>query len=275
MIRIDMHVHSIYSDGTYTPDALACAAKSRGLSFLTLTDHDTTEGLLDFEIACRRHSVQSLNGVELSAEAPYTLHILGYRIKPGIRQLERRLEFIREHRNQRNLEICRKLRAHGLDIVYGDVEAEAHGCVVARPHIARALMKKGYVSSVHEAFAKYLSVGTPGYVQRERLTARECVELIVEAGGLPVLAHPAQTKLQGEEFDKLVYKLKDYGLWGLEAKYSKNSLYQNYDYMQEAKRFGLYPTAGSDFHGQPGQNIPLGIDVDENFLPWARLGLSI
>jgi len=275
MIRIDMHVHSIYSDGAYTPDALACAAKSRGLTFITLTDHDTTEGLLDFEIACRRHGVQSLNGVELSAEAPYTLHILGYRIKPGVRQLERKLEFIREHRNQRNLEICRKLREHGLDIVYADVAAQAHGCVVARPHIALALMKKGYVSSVREAFAKYLSVGTPGYVQRERLTPRECVELILEAGGLPVLAHPAQTKLQGKDFDDLVLKLKDYGLWGLEAKYSKNSVYQDYDYMLEAKRFGLYPTAGSDFHGQPGQTIPLGIDVDENFLPWARLGLSI
>ena len=275
MIRIDMHVHSIYSDGTYTPDALACAAKARGLTFITLTDHDTTDGLLDFDIACRRHGVQSLNGVELSAEAPYTLHILGYRLKPGTRALERRLEFIREHRNQRNLEICRKLREHGLDIVYADVAAEAHGFVIARPHIARALMKKGYVSSIGEAFAKYLSGGTPGYVQRERLTPRECIELIIEAGGLPVLAHPAQTKLTGRDFEDLICRLKDYGLWGIEAKYSKNSVYQNYDYMQEAKRFGLYPTAGSDFHGQPGQTIQLGIDVDENLLPWARLGLSI
>ena len=275
MIRIDMHVHTTYSDGTYTPDAIACTAKSRGLAFVSITDHDTTAGLLDFSIACKRHGIESLEGIELSAEAPFTLHILGFRIKPGDTALENRLGYIRKCRDERNVEICRKLRTLGIDIVLADVEALATGPVVARPHIARALIKKGYAKTISEAFAKYLGVGGSAYIPRTRITAEECISLIQGAGGVAVMAHPMQTKLHGEEFDALIRRLKNAGLWGMETLYSKNTVYQNLEYTLAAKRFDLFPTAGSDFHGHPGSSIELGIDVDENFLPWARLGLNL
>ena len=116
MILIDMHVHSRCSDGTFTPEELAAAARRRGLSLLALTDHDTTAGLAPFMRACAKDGVKGLCGIELSAEAPFTLHILGYRISPGAGRLEERLDYIRERRDARNLLICEKLRALGLDV---------------------------------------------------------------------------------------------------------------------------------------------------------------
>ena len=137
MILIDMHVHSRCSDGTFTPEELAAAARRRGLSLLALTDHDTTAGLAPFMRACSKDGVKGLCGIELSAEAPFTLHILGYRISPGAGRLEERLDYIRERRDVRNLLICEKLRALGLDVAIDEVREISGGEVVARPHIAR------------------------------------------------------------------------------------------------------------------------------------------
>lgn len=275
MIFIDMHVHSTFSDGAYSVEAIARAAKMRRLSLLCLTDHDTTSGLVPFTEACRRCGVNSVCGIELSAEADYTLHILGYRISPGASELEKRLADVRAHRDARNVKICAKLQALGMDIQLKDVEALSGGEVVARPHIARLMVKRGYVSSEGEAFAKYLDSRGSAYVPRVRLLAEECISLIRGAGGLPVLAHPPQTGLNAEELEKLIARLKPMGLWGIESVYPGFSPTQIYDYLALCDKYDLYPTAGSDFHGSANSGIGIGMSVGESFLPWARLGIKI
>ncbi|MEG1911308.1 MAG: PHP domain-containing protein [Cloacibacillus sp.] len=271
MRMIDMHVHSTCSDGTYAPERLASAAAKRGLSLLALTDHDTTSGLARFMQACRKEGVRGLCGVELSAEAPYTLHILGYRIRPGSAALEGRLSEVRDCRNNRNVKICANLHALGFDIEIDEVEKISGGEVVARPHIARLMVQKGYVPTVGMAFIKYLDRNGAAYVPRVRLSAEECISLIREAGGVAVLAHPAQCRLNDAAMDALLARLKAAGLWGLEAVYGANPPELTMSHLALAAKFGLYTTAGSDFHGANRPEVDLGIAVGDALLPWARL----
>ncbi len=276
MILIDMHVHSTYSDGTKSAEEIVRCAKRRHLSLISLTDHDTTAGLAPFAASCRANNISGLCGIELSAEADYTLHILGYRIPPsGAFELEKALAKIRTHRDERNTEICSKLRKLGLDIEIEEVQALSRGEVVARPHIARLMVTKGYVRSNAEAFCKYLGMGAAAYVPRVRLSAEESIHLISESGGLAALAHPAQTRLDSTSLELLIKKLKDFGLWGMESIYSGHSPEQIYSFLSLADKYGLFPTAGSDFHGANSPGIELGLPVSEDFLPWARLGIKI
>lgn len=268
---IDMHVHSTFSDGSYSPEQLAHAAKKRGVSLLSLTDHDTTAGTERFLHACRECGVAGLSGIELSAEAPYTLHILGYRITPGDPALEGRLEDIRQKRNARNLKICARLRDLGFDINIDEVTKISGGQVVARPHIAKLMVQKGYVPTTGMAFMKYLDRKGAAYVERERLSAEECVALIRGAGGVAALAHPAQCMLDRPELERLIGRLKDCGLWGIEAVYGSNVPQLTKLHLELAEKYGLFATAGSDFHGSGRPGIDIGMTVGDNFLPWARL----
>lgn len=273
MILIDMHVHSVYSDGACTVYELARRAKARGLSLLSLTDHDTTDGLIPFAHACSQYGVPALTGLELAADEDFTLHILGYRIDPRNAEMAEKLARLREKRGSRNEAICEKLRGLGFDINIAEVEAEAAGEVVARPHIAAVMRAKGYVTSAREAFEKYIGIGCTAYAARTLMSAEECIEMIRRAGGLAVMAHPLQARLGGEEFDKLLARLKKAGLWGIEAVYSGYSPAQIFELMRAAGKYSLYPTAGSDFHGNPGGVIGLGMPVSDDFLPWARLSV--
>lgn len=272
MILVDMHVHSSYSDGTCTVEQLARRAKQRGLSLLALTDHDTTDGLAPFLRECERCNVPALAGVELAADEGFTLHILGYRIDPDDAELAAKLAGLRRFRGTRNAAICGKLRELGLDITLEEVEAEANGGVVARPHVASVLRRKGYVATARQAFEKFIGLGGPAYVPRELMSAEECVSLIRKAGGLPVMAHPYQSGLAAEDLEKLAARLKDAGLWGLEAVYAGYSAAQVFELMRIAGKYSLYPTAGSDFHSD-GDGLDIGMPVGEDFLPWARLGV--
>lgn len=276
MILIDMHVHSTSSDGTFAPEQLPLAAKRRHLSFVSLTDHDTTSGLKRFGTACRNEKISGLYGIELSADADFTMHILGYRVRLGCEALESRLEDVRAYRDRRNVEICAKLQSLGMgDITVEGAAAFSKGEVVARPHIAQMMIARGYVSSIREAFNRYIGAGAPAYVPRVRPSAEECIEMISAAGGLAVLAHPAQTRLSDDNLEKLLARLKDVGLWGLESIYSSHSPEQICKYLSLADKFGLYSTAGSDFHGANSPGTELGMPVSEDFLPWARLGVEI
>lgn len=271
MTLIDMHVHSVYSDGNCTVEQLARRAKRLGLSLLALTDHDTTEGLNPFLSACEKYGVPALTGLELAADEDFTLHILGYRIDPDDAGLALKLAELRRRRGVRNAAICEKLQRLGMDISVEEVEAEANGEVVARPHIAAVLRKKGYVETMRKAFEKYIGLGRPAYVSRELMSAEDCIAAIKNAGGLAVMAHPYQAGLDSEELGELAGRLKDAGLWGIEAVYAGYSSEQTFELMKIAGKYSLYPTAGSDFHSSGGDEI--GMPVSEDFLPWARLGV--
>lgn len=275
MIRIDMHTHSHHSDGTLSPEELVRLAKKRRVSILSLTDHDTIAGLSAFQKACNTYNIKGISGVELSAEAPYTLHILGYRIDAKVALLSEKLEELRRHRKKRNEEICQKLQQLGLDVTIEEVEAEASGEAVTRPHIARVMLHKGYVPDIPSAFQKYIGRGGPAYVDRVRFDKEECVELILESGGLPVLAHPNQCGLGDDELEALLKSLKEIGLWGLECYHPVQTSSQIFDYLKLARDFDLFPTAGSDFHGSNRPGVDLGIEVEETLLPWWRLGIEL
>lgn len=272
MILVDMHVHSTYSDGTCSVEQLARRAKQRGLSLLALTDHDTIDGLASFMRECGRCGVPALTGVELATDESFTLHILGYRIDPHDAKLANNLAVLRRLRGERNAAVCEKLRGLGMDITLEEVEAEADGEVVGRPHIASVMIRKGYVVTSRQAFDKYLKLGSPAYVRRDLMSAEECISMIRDAGGLPVMAHPYQTRLEDTRLKKLVARLKDAGLWGIETVYTGYSAEQIFELMQLAGRYSLYPTAGSDFHN--GKNgFEIGMSVSDDFLPLARLGV--
>jgi predicted metal-dependent phosphoesterase TrpH len=249
-------------------------ARSRGIAVLALTDHDTIDGLHEFTRECARSQIRPVRGVELSACHPLTIHILGYRLDHGD-VLEEALVWVIDRRNARNREICRKLRELGIDVTVENIESEAKGRVISRPHFASWLVKNGHVPDVRTAFDKYLARGGAAYVRREGLSPGECVDVIRKSGGLPVLAHPSLTGLEGEAMDDLIADLKGSGLWGLECISSHCSSEQAYGYIALADRHGLFATAGSDFHGSKRPGVSLGVQVSENFIPWARIGVAM
>ena len=285
MVRIDLHLHSTFSDGSMTPEALVAHGRSKGVTVMSLTDHDTIDGLPSFLAACARWNMAGIPGIELSADHARTVHILGYRLdlrraggapsasgQSGMRKL---LEEVRRGRDERNAAMCENLRRMGLGITLEEVALEAGGDIVARPHMARVLVRKGYAQDIVSAFARYLNTSSPAYVERYRLSPEACIRMISDAGGLAVLAHPAQTTEDLSELREIVRMLKDAGLWGIECVSSRASAEQIFRHLSLAAEFSLFPTAGSDFHGANRPSSTMGVSVAEDFLPWARLGVSL
>jgi len=270
MLKIDLHLHSTFSDGVFPPGELVQRLKARKVVVASLTDHDTTDGVDEFLTLCRKASIRSVAGVELSASYTGILHILGYRFDVAAPALQSALEKNRNARETRNVLIFEKLRELGLDVNIEEVAACADG-VVGRPHIARLLWSKGYVPNLKAAFDKYLKRGAAAYVPRRLLQPEECVSLIREAGGLPVLAHPRQTTPDLYDLPPVLRRLKDSGLWGLECWSQGNSPADIYRLLEMAADFELFPTAGSDFHGGGHVTAEMGVIVGENILPWGRL----
>ena len=243
---------------------------------MALTDHDTIDGLEAFMSGCRASGIAGICGIELSAKAehPMTVHILGYRLR-HLEAVEDAMSWIVDRRNARNRKMCAHLRDLGMEIEVEDVESEAGGRVVARPHFATVMIRKGYVPDRATAFSKYLAKGGLAYEPRESYSPDQCISIIRDAGGLSVLAHPDTTHLEGEGMDELLSELKDSGLWGMECISSHFSAEKSLEYLTIASRHGLYATAGSDFHGGNRPHVLMGVQVREDFLPWARLGVYI
>ena len=248
------------------------SAKKKGISLLALSDHDTLDGWEEFRASCNKYSIRPLSGIELSAKYDRTVHILGYRIA-DFEKLNETLRWVRSRRAARNEVIISKLRELGLSITIEDVNKYADG-VVARPHFARALIDLGYARDYNDAFEKYLARGAAAYAARDGLSPADCVAVIRSAGGLPVLAHPSLTGLDNEGLGELLLFLKNHGLWGLECVSSHFSSEKAFEYLALAKKFSLFPTAGSDFHGSVRPGVSLGVQVTDDFLPWARLGVN-
>lgn len=247
----DLHTHTTASDGQYTPAELAGLAKKRGLSILAVTDHDTIAGVAEAQRAGEALGLTVIRGVELSAEEYPNFHILGYAFRDGDTGLSRLCEKLRAGRDDRKYRIVDFLREKGVEVSLAEVEEIAGGEVIARPHFAQALVRRGYVSTNREAFDRYLD--TPEFrarVKRFKADARTCVEAIKDAGGRVSLAHPYQMGLPDGELEALVKRLKGWGLDAIECYYPKYSPEQQEFYLQLAERYGLRRTGGSDFHGE-------------------------
>lgn len=256
---IDLHTHSTASDGTLTPSELAAQAASLSLEAVALTDHDTISGIDEFLAACKEHALEGVAGIEISAHFKNrSLHLLGYYIDPHSAALTLQTTDLVEARDERNLQMIKKLNALGFAITLEEVQRVA-GDVVGRPHIAQILQAKGYVRSHQEAFGLYLGATGKAYVPKERLTPEEAIDLILVAGGLPVVAHPGTLPLRGErDFRALLSQLKAKGLAGVEAFYPEHTLEERFMLASLADQLGLVATGGSDFHGGNRPGVVLG-----------------
>ena len=258
---VDLHCHSTASDGTLSPTEVVDLAVSSGLSALALTDHDTIAGVAEAAGAARKAGLDFLPGIEISCDVPRpaTMHLLGYGFDPRSPVLLDLTTRLIEGRNDRNPRIIGKLNELGVTITMEEIEAEAGGNVVGRPHIAAVLLRKGYVSSIKQAFDKYLAQGAPAYFDKERLTPKQAIGLVLESGGVPVLAHPVQLRTENDaQLERIVKDLADLGLVGLEVIHSDHDAALVEKYSKLADRFGLAKTGGSDFHGTNKKDIHLG-----------------
>jgi len=256
---IDLHTHSTASDGTLEPAALINEAVRRGVTVLALTDHDTLSGLSEAYDESKGHDLKFIPGIELSADYyPGTMHMLGYYVDPSDAVLGEKLTWLRDGRNRRNSVILEKLTKAGCPMDMADLDKYALGESVGRPHIARAMVEKGYLKTEEEAFNRFLAKGAAAYANKERTTPAQAIELILGAGGLPVLAHPQTLDLDSRELLALVEDLAKSGLVGIETYYYSHSEEETVLYKYIAKDLGLIVTGGTDYHGPGFKGIDLG-----------------
>ncbi|MEK6302462.1 MAG: PHP domain-containing protein [Acidobacteriota bacterium] len=269
---IDLHAHTIHSDGSATPSELIELAKLNGASAIAITDHDTVSGLDEGRVAAGKLGIEFINGLELSAEySPGAMHILGYYVDDQNEELKARLGELRAAREARNPEIASRLQALGFDVRYADVAAVAGNGVVGRPHFARVLVDRGYAESIQDAFNRFLAKGFAAYVEKKRLSPADSIALIHEAGGVAVLAHPYQLKLLPEALETLVSELVEMGLDGIEAIYSRHSLADRERYSMLASRHRLLVTGGSDYHGTYKPDISIVKGLGNLAVPYSVL----
>lgn len=250
----DLHLHSHFSDGTWTPEALAAEARRLGLGALALTDHDTVEGCARAAAACALHGLEFVPGTELTAEhAGQEVHVLGYFLDITHPDLLRELTRFQRARQERIREMVARLNHRGVGLQPEAVFALANCRSPGRPHVARALVQHGYCGSLEEAFERFLKKHRPAWVPKCKVSARQAIELIHAAGGLAVMAHPGLNRC-----DALIPALVEVGLDGLECWHTKHSESQVAHYLELARRHGLLVTGGSDCHGTSKGQPTLG-----------------
>lgn len=247
----DLHLHTKFSDGTFSPSQLILFAKKAGIDCISITDHDSVAAYLtDFP----KEDIEIIPGIELTADVNNTeVHLLGYFIDYQALWFQKKLEDICSIRIARMKEMCQKLTQLGAALDYDEVLALAGHSCVGRLHLARLMAKKGYVSNAQEAFNKYIGDGGPAYVSKFRLTPQEAIALILKTNGIPVLAHPYSLTRQD-----LIPEFVKSGLSGIEAIYPEHSPSQTRHYQQLAKEYGLLITGGSDCHGEAKPEIRIG-----------------
>ena len=265
---VDLHTHSNASDGQNTPAEVIALADRIELAAVAITDHDTTAGLVEARGAAESlPDLHFVPGIELSAKfSSGTLHILGLGIDEEAPELSALTRNLIEARNQRNPKIIARLGELGVDVDFSDVLAVMSGSptstddrVVGRMHIAEALCRKGYVHSTAEAFNRYLGDTGSAFVDKERLTSREVIEPIHQAGGIAILAHPVHLAYENSaQLAMMVRRLVDAGIDGLEVVHPDHSPFQGRACLQLARRLGLVVTGGSDYHGQAKPHVRLG-----------------
>ena len=241
----DLHLHTMFSDGTFTPEELVLRAQNVGLACIALTDHDSVEGCERAAAACANVKMEFISGTELTAEHDDTeVHVLGYFLDTKNKVLLDRMGKFQAVRQQRIYEMCAALNKLGIPLKAESVFALANCKSPGRPHVARALVKEKLISDLDVAFEKYLKKGRPAWVPKTKMSALESVELIHQAGGLAVMAHPGLNRT-----DDIIPDLVDAGLDGIECFHTKHSTVMSERYLEIAEKYNLLVTGGSDCHG--------------------------
>lgn len=272
MKLIDLHTHSLKSDGAMQPAEVVRTAYAAGLSAIALSDHDSVEGVEEAMAEGNRLGVEVIPAVELSAQSDTELHILGYFIDIHNKKLQEAMAYALRVRDERQEETCRKLREQGFEVTMEEARQAAHGNpVLCRAHFAQILVRKGYAASVQEAFAKYLSVGCYAYSNRQALTGPEAVSLIREAGGIAVAAHLHLIKLPDDALREYLRALIPYGLNGVEGYYTDYTPDMEQRYRAMAAELGLTISGGTDFHGANKPHIAIGKGRGDLQIPYSVL----
>jgi len=248
--KADLHTHSTASDGQYTPAELVRLAKKRGIEVMALTDHDNLDGLDEAVQTGEELGLRVVRGVELSADEYPNLHILGYGFSPEAPGLREMCEGYKHGREERKYRILDYLQKKGIDIPLSEVEHEAAGGVIGRPHFAQVMLRYGYAADRKEAFDLYLDTEEFHQMDKGKPSARSCIELIRNAGGKVSLAHPYLTGLAGDDLERFVLELVGYGMDAIECFYPKYTLELSKSYLRLAEKYHLHITGGSDFHGE-------------------------
>lgn len=261
MSKVDLHIHSTASDGRYPPQEIVRRAVGLGLEVIALADHDSVDGIAPaLEEACKLKHLQFIPAVEVSTDVPSgEVHILGYFIDYTSEELAAALERFRDSREGRAQGMIAKLAELGINISWERVREIAGDGAIGRPHIAQAMLEKGYISSIKEAFDKYIARDGPAYVEREKMTPVEAVRLILRNKGIAVMAHPFTIP----EPEAMILELKAAGMAGIEAYYNGYTSEEIGQLIAMARNHGLMVTGGTDYHGLDDSKETLmgGVDV--------------
>ncbi len=268
---IDLHTHSIKSDGSLPPREVIRCAKEAGLCAVALSDHDTIDGVYEAMDEGEKLGIEVVPAIELSAKSKAAVHILGYYIDLESQYLNAELAKARVVREERNIQTAKNLQNAGFDVTMEEALKIAPGGLVGRAHFASVMVDKGYAESVKDAFKKYLDPGKPGYCTSQLFTPAQAVELIKKSGGKAFLAHLHQTKLEGEELYNFVLELKNEGLDGIEGYYTEYTPAMNEEYRGIAKKLDLCLSGGTDFHADMKPHIKIGRGLGDLKIPYSVL----
>lgn len=269
---IDLHTHSTVSDGSDPPGRIPELAAAAGCSAVALTDHDRLDGIAEAARSAARAGVELVPGCELScAWSPGTMHLLVYFVEPGHGPLQRELVQLQADRDDRNRGLFQRLDELGLPVTADEVLAEAGGKGVGRPHVAAVLVHKGVVGSVQEAFDRFLAKGGPAYVAKSRLEPARAVQLALDSGGVPVLAHPLSLGVPPAQVRSTLAELAQLGLAGLEAHYGRYSPEERAGLVDLAGELDLVATGGSDHHGIYKPDLSVGVGRGDLDVPDSAL----
>lgn len=259
MDYIDLHTHTTFSDGTYTPEELMKYAVQKGLKAIAVTDHDTIDGYESSAFWAKHYNIEFIPGVEIDATYnDIEIHILGLFIDPKNKALVKLLNDLQQLRQNRAAKIIEILNTDGIDVALKDIYALSSHSLIGRPHFAKFLVNNGYYDSVSDAIKNYLGRGKRAYVARPLPEPGIVFDIIKCAGGIPILAHPVQYHLDYLREETMIKEFKAGGLVGIEAIYSENSSEDTRRYLEIAERYSLLVSGGSDFHGSVKPGLDLG-----------------
>ena len=257
MLQADLHIHTTASDGVFTPSKVVLRAKEKGISLLAVTDHDTVDGLQEAQRCADEHGMLFLPGVELSAGGSAEVHVLGYGVSDNNERLNTFLCDMQTERIERAAKILERLSSLGLPLEMNDVLLDANSAL-GRPLIARAMVAKGYVQTVQQAFDQYLNSGRPAYVPRKKIKVSDAIALLSDIGAVPVLAHPSLIKMTESELKAALADWINAGLKGVEIYHPAMTHADRMQWLSFARRHQMLITGGSDFHAIGDKHADIG-----------------
>ncbi len=264
----DLHVHTTASDGEYSPSEIVKLAKESGISTIAITDHDTIDGLTEGILSGLEEKIEVIPGIEIGAAYPDgKLHILGYFIDFTDNTFKNKIQYLKEIREDRNYRLLQEFNSNGINISMDDILKYANNNVVGKPHFARAILEKGYVTNYEDVFTNYFNKEPYKNIKREKITPKEVIDTLNYAGAVIIVAHPVTLNKQGKELEDVIVELKSLGVDGIECFNSIHTKEETDELLNIARNNDLLITSGSDYHGPHIKpNILLGCGQNDNII---------